>query len=165
MLTNSKFSLNADRMWGFILKLSLIIGWIWPVRKKLGGQVWKEWRFIVFHWPLSPSWQFLIFNHRLSIYPHAVTLKQIYRFHYRFQSFPHHHSLTRSFFSSTLSLSLLCAAVAGCPGIWGPGGGSGVQGPWKPSSAGQMVPPGRGDPGLSWFSYSPEKWDIPLSAY
>ena len=73
-------------MWWFVLELSLIIGWIWPVRKKIGGQKWKEWRFIVFHWPLSLSWQSLICNHLLSIYPHAVTLKQIYCFHYRFQS-------------------------------------------------------------------------------
>lgn len=56
-------------MWWFVLELSLIIGWIWPVRKKLGGQELKEWRFIVFHWPLSPSWQSLICNHLLSIYP------------------------------------------------------------------------------------------------
>lgn len=81
-------------------------------------------------------------------------------------SFPHHHSLTQSFFSLPLSaLSLLCAAVAGCPGLRGPGGGSGVQGPRRPSSAGPMVPPGRGDPGLPRFSYSPEKWDILPSNY
>lgn len=83
---------------------------------------------------------------------HAVILKQIYPFHYRLQflltPFSHFHPLT---------LSLLCAAAAGRTGIRGPGGGSGVQGPWKPSSAGQMVPPGRGDPGLPRFPCSPEK--------
>lgn len=56
------------------------------------------------------------------------------------------------------------SAAAGYPGIWGPGGGPGEPGPWQPSSAGQVVPSGRGDPGLPWFSYSPEKWDISLSS-
>lgn len=79
--------------------------------------------------------------------------------------------LVSSSFMSLLfphSLSSMCisflSAAAGYSGIWGPGGGSGEPGQWKPSTAGQVVPSGRGDPGLPWFSYSSEKWDIPLSS-
>ena len=58
------------------------------------------------------------------------------------------HSLAPFSHYLRLTLSFLRAAAAGCPGLRGPGGGSGVQGPRRPSSARQMVPPGRGDPGL-----------------
>lgn len=107
---------------------------------------------------------------------HLSPLKQISAFHYQFQTLlisssfftPSHLFLIASlllFYPSLSCLSFLCAAVAGCPGIWGPGGGSGVQGPRKSSSAGQMVPPGGGDYGLPRFSYSPEKWGILLSGH
>lgn len=96
-----------------------------------------------FSLPVSVSSHFLVILHSLTPFSHCLSFTVL----------------------PLLSLFLLCAAVAGCPGVRGPGGGSGVQGPWKFSSAGQMVPPGRGDHGLPRFSYSPEKWDILLSGH
>lgn len=71
-----------------------------------------------------------------------------------------YYSLTPFPHCASLSLS----AAAGYSGIWGSGGGPGEPGPREPPTAGQVVPSGRGDPGLPWFSYSSEKWDTPLGS-
>lgn len=138
-----------------------------------GFQIWKEkGRVFIIHLAFPKfalSWvgrkSRLVFRIKPSVGVHRplkttmTHLWQIYRpYLASWVFFPTLKGIYFVFLFMVSSLSLLCADAAGCPGVWGPGGGSGVPGPRGSSAAGQMVPTGGGDPGLARLPHPPEEW-------